>query len=327
MKTNILIAAMLTTALTVSAQSAHRTTNPDVKRTASTETKTVRSSAPARQTTVSTSRSTAPAHTQSQSVSKARTPENRTVQVDRSRTVEQERNQRTSVQREAEKRNVEPQRNTHSGNSYSAPRQQVQSRTNQVSQARSANQTVHTGKTFVDPKPGEHVGNRPVDNHNDWHRVYVNSKSKHYYHNDTRMHDYRVVYYPRYHDVFWTRGMHRMYLSYYPYYTGWHYNYGYRIQTISSFDAAFNIGEVARVYGRVYSTWYNSETDDYLLFFGGEYPYQHLTVIVPGNVARRYSWRPEKYFLGQHVVMTGLITSFEGKPEMEIRSKSQFRVY
>ena len=50
-------------------------------------------------------------------------------------------------------------------------------------------------------------------------------------------------------------------------------------------------------------------------------------MVVPGNVARRYSWRPERYFLGEHVAATGLITMFEGNPEMVIRKKSQIDVY
>ncbi len=69
-------------------------------------------------------------------------------------------------------------------------------------------------------------------------------------------------------------GHHSMYSDYHRWYPNyhWNYNYGYRIQTISVFDAKYNLGEVAMVYGRVYATWYNKETDDYLLFFGGDLP-------------------------------------------------------
>ena len=120
--------------------------------------------------------------------------------------------------------------------------------------------------------------------------------------------------------------MHRYYADMYPGYI-WRYNVGYHIHTISAFDAKFNVGEVARVYGRVYGTWYNNETDDLLLFFGGEFPYQEFTMIVPGKIARRFNWRPERYFLGQHVFATGLVSSFEGKPEMIIKKKQQLEVY
>jgi len=139
--------------------------------------------------------------------------------------------------------------------------------------------------------------------------------------------NYRALYYPRYSDIIWSRSMHRHYVGLYPHYTGWHYNWGYRIQTMSVFDASYNVGEIARVYGRVYGTWYNRETDDLLLFFGGEYPVQTFTMVVPGNVARRYSWRPERYFLGQHISATGLITMFEGKAEMVLKKRAQLDVY
>ncbi len=120
--------------------------------------------------------------------------------------------------------------------------------------------------------------------------------------------------------------MYRDYHRWYPEFH-WRYNYGHRIQTISVFDAQYNLGEVAMVYGRVYATWFNKETDDLLLFFGGEYPSQAFTMVVPGNVARRYSWRPERYFLGQHISATGLITSFEGRAEMLVKKRSQLDVY
>jgi hypothetical protein len=120
--------------------------------------------------------------------------------------------------------------------------------------------------------------------------------------------------------------MYRDYRRWYPEYH-WRYSWGHRIQTISVFDARYNLGEVAMVYGRVYATWYNRETDDYLLFFGGDYPYQEFTVVLPGRVARRFSWRPERYFLGEHITVTGLITTFDGIPEIIVKNKRQVGLY
>jgi len=120
-----------------------------------------------------------------------------------------------------------------------------------------------------------------------------------------------------------------MYHNYYNWYPGfqWNYSYGQRIQTISVFDAKYNLGEVAMVYGRVYATWYNEETNDYLLFFGGEFPNQQFTVVVPAYVARKYSRRPEMYFLGEHITVTGLITTYDGSPEIVVKNKSQLGLY
>lgn len=159
-----------------------------------------------------------------------------------------------------------------------------------------------------------------------YHRVHPARHVKVHHHHNTHVHHYRVLYYPAYRDIYWTRAMYRNYRVWYPNYH-WSYNYGYRIQTISAFDAKYNLGEVAMVYGRVSGTWYNRETDDYLLFFAGEYPYHHFTVVLPGRIARRFSWRPERYFLGEHMTVTGLITTYDGVPEVIVKNRRQVGIY
>lgn len=161
---------------------------------------------------------------------------------------------------------------------------------------------------------------------NHYHYAYPTRKVKVHHHYDTYLNNYHVLYYPTYTSVYWTRSMYRDYRRWYPNYY-WNYNYGYRIQTISAFDAKYNLGEVAMVYGRVYATWYNRETNDYLLFFGGEYPYHQFSVVLPATIARKFSWRPERFFLGEHITITGLITTFEGVPEIIVKNKRQLGLY
>ena len=161
---------------------------------------------------------------------------------------------------------------------------------------------------------------------NHYHYVYPAHKVNVHSHYDTYLNNYHVLYYPTYNHIFWTRSMYRDYRRWYPNYH-WKYNYGYRIQTMSVFDAKYNLGEVAMVYGRVYATWYNQETNDYLLFFGGAYPYHQFTVVLPARVARKFSWRPERFFLGEHITVTGLITTFEGVPEIIVKDKRQLGLY
>lgn len=209
-------------------------------------------------------------------------------------------------------------------------------RHNPNSDYRSPNRTVNAGKTRLDPKPRTTQANRNPHvvvnrNHNSnshaVHRNYYPSKKvKVHVHPRTYHNHYKVMYYPAHREIVWTNRMHRYYVDLYPGYT-WRYNIGYHIQTISAFETRYNVGEVARVYGRVYATWYNRDSDDLLLFFGGEFPYQEFTMVIPGHIARRYNWRPERYFLGQHILATGLITSYDGSPEMIIRNKSQVDIY
>ena len=191
---------------------------------------------------------------------------------------------------------------------------------------RKANSNVYvdhnqTGNSMVNKYSSE----RYYSGHH-YHNAYPNRKVKFHYHHDTYVHNYRVLYYPIYTNIYWSINMYRDYHRWYPDYH-WRYSYGYRIQTISAFDAKYNLGEVAMVYGRIYSTWHNVETDDYLLFIGEDYPYQQFTVVLPGNVARRFSWRPDRYFLGEHLTVTGLITTFDGSPEIIVKNKRQVGVY
>lgn len=194
----------------------------------------------------------------------------------------------------------------------------------------------NTHHTTTKPNHGKTYANRPMKNNKytkeryysgkHYHNAHPAKKVKTHYHYDTHHHHYKVLYYPAYYDIYWTRNMYRDYNRWYPNYR-WRYNYGYRIHTISIFDAKYNLGEVAMVYGRVSATWHNRETDDYLLFFGGDYPGQQFTVILPGRLARKYSWRPERYFLGEHMTVTGLITTFDGIPEIIVKNKQQVGIY
>lgn len=159
-----------------------------------------------------------------------------------------------------------------------------------------------------------------------YHYAYPTKGVKIHYHHNTYVNHYHVLYYPSYGEIYWTRRMYRDYHRWYPGFR-WSYSYGHRIQTISIWDAKYNLGEVAMVYGRVYAAWHNEETDDFLLFFGGEFPYQQFTAVVPGYVARKYSWRPARYFLGEHVTITGLITTYDGSPEIVVKNKSQISLY
>ena len=213
-------------------------------------------------------------------------------------------------------------------------------RINPKSDYRTPEKTLQVNKTLKDVKGSnttykstssrEHTKVVPTSKQRYVHKhsrvIYPNKRVTIHVHPFTYKNHYRVLYYPAHRDIIWTRRMHNYYVGIYPGFS-WHYHFGYSIQTISAFDAIYNVGEIKRVYGRVYATWYNRESDDLLLFFGGEFPNQEFTLIVPGSIARRYSWRPEKYFLGQHVLATGLITVYEGSPEIIIKRRQQFELF
>jgi len=189
-----------------------------------------------------------------------------------------------------------------------------------------ANNKITTGPRHTAPVSSKNYKSRNYYGGKHYHYAYPTRKAKFNHHHKTYVNHYNVLYYPSYGNIYWNRNMYRDYRRWYPEYH-WRYNYGTRIQTISVFDARYNLGEVAMVYGRVYASWHNKETDDYLLFFGGDFPYQQFTVVVPGHVARRFNWRPERYFLGEHITVTGLITTFDGSPEIIVKNKRQLGLY
>lgn len=121
--------------------------------------------------------------------------------------------------------------------------------------------------------------------------------------------------------------MYHNYSSWYPNYNLWYYPYGYRIHTISAYDAYNYIGEIARIYGRVTEVWYSGETREYYLYIGGPYPYQDFTVIVDYSDARRFSRNPVRYFTDRNITVTGLVSLFEDKPELLVKRHTQIDVY
>jgi len=143
--------------------------------------------------------------------------------------------------------------------------------------------------------------------------------------------EYRKIHHPYRAPVdihlFWTHNMYHEYMMMYPDYHYWYYTSGYRIRTTSAYDAIYYVGEIMNVYGRVIETWYSRETDEYFLYFGARYPYQDFSVIIPGHRARQFSRRPEIFFEGREIWVTGLISLHRGQPEMIIRKKHQIHIY
>lgn len=153
----------------------------------------------------------------------------------------------------------------------------------------------------------------------------------HYYRRAPEPREYRAVHYayraPVHVDVIWTPVIHNHYIRIYPFVTHWNISYGYHIRTISAYDTDYYRGDFMNVYGRVTEVFYSHSTDEYFLYFGPYYPYHDFTVVIPGYIARHFSRRPERYFTRQHIVVTGLITEFNGKPEIVVRESFQLRLY
>jgi hypothetical protein len=344
MKTRKYIIAMLIALifgiLTIQAQSARRGA-PQQKKERATTTRThtePKKATPQKARTVQPNRQVQKQKAQKQKAQKqkAQKPQmqaQRTTQPVQKQQVQRKQAQKPQVQRQQVQKQKAPKQKAQK------TQMQAQRTTQHARKPASMSTPNNPRSTYRSPSKKVNVNyNRTVNNRvnkysteryyggNHYHYIYPTKNVKYHYHHDTYLHNYRVLYYPTYGNIYWSRNMYRDYHRWYPEYQ-WRYNYGYRIQTISVFDAKYNMGEVAMLYGRVYATWHNNETDDYLLFFGGDYPNQHFTVVLPGRIARRFNWRPERYFLGEHLTVTGLITTFDGIPEVIVKNKRQVGLY
>jgi hypothetical protein len=132
---------------------------------------------------------------------------------------------------------------------------------------------------------------------------------------------------PMYYSLIWTPNLFNRFMYYYPDYTDWDMEYGYEIETISSYDVMDYVGTVRRIYGRVEEVYYSREDNNYILYLGDRFPYQDLSVVIPENIAFRLTRSPMRYFNNQYIWMVGLIDMWEDKPEMVIRDEEQIRRY
>jgi len=169
-------------------------------------------------------------------------------------------------------------------------------------------------------------------------RVYVSSRQYtgrhagvHQYHAPPPSRAYRARHYeyraPVSLNIIWTPVMHSHYIRMYPMVKYWHYRHGYHIANVSAYFAEYYMGDVMTVYGRVSEVYYSRSTDEYFLYYGAYYPYQDFTTVIPGWIARQYSKWPERYFRNQHIAATGLITSFQGEPEIVVKESFQLNLY
>jgi len=225
--------------------------------------------------------------------------------------------------------------NNRSGNGYTTER--IDNRRTDVHKNHPKDKSVTYESRRVHSTTGRSNNAYNSNNKHANHRKVYHTPNRTTYHrnvtyvNRPRSIEYRRVYHsyrvPVHNHVIWTNHMYRDYRLMYPEYRYWYYPLGYRINTISAYDAGFYIGEVVNVYGRANDVWYNRKADEYFLHFGADYPYHDFTVIIPGRKARRFARHPELFFENRYIWVTGLISLYDGKPEMMIRKTGQINLY
>jgi DNA/RNA endonuclease YhcR with UshA esterase domain len=95
---------------------------------------------------------------------------------------------------------------------------------------------------------------------------------------------------------------------------------------IAAKDAAKHLKETVTIADKVYSTKLIGNTNMVLLDLGGEHPNQFLTVVIKGEDRARFNGKPEEYYKGRDVTVTGKLIDYKGKPEIVVSSPDNLKL-
>ena len=93
-------------------------------------------------------------------------------------------------------------------------------------------------------------------------------------------------------------------------------------------DAYKYIGETKTVCGTVASATYavRSRGKPTFLNLNKPYPNHVFTIVIWGSNRGKFKNPPEVFFKGKEVCVTGLITTYRGKPQIEVSEPSQIKI-
>ncbi|MGZ3778862.1 MAG: hypothetical protein ACXVAZ_14465 [Mucilaginibacter sp.] len=95
---------------------------------------------------------------------------------------------------------------------------------------------------------------------------------------------------------------------------------------IAAKDAAKHLNQTVTIADKVYSTKLIENTNMVLLDLGGEHPNQYLTVVIKGEDRAKFNGKPEEYYKGRDVTVTGKLIDYHGKPEIIVSSPGDLKL-
>lgn len=99
--------------------------------------------------------------------------------------------------------------------------------------------------------------------------------------------------------------------------------------SISWNEAKYHIGERATVCGYIVDSRYASTSNGQPTFLnmGNAYPNSdRFTVVIWGSNRSNFASSPESYYYGKYICVTGLITEYQGVPQIEASYSSQIQI-
>ncbi|MGA2401923.1 MAG: DNA-binding protein [Syntrophobacteraceae bacterium] len=102
----------------------------------------------------------------------------------------------------------------------------------------------------------------------------------------------------------------------------------YSQDTITPEDAAKFIGQQKTVCGTVASGHFAAKSKGRPTFINLDKPYpnQVFTVMIWGSDRGKFEKSPETLYSGKEICVTGMVQSYQGKPEIIVKDPSQIKV-
>lgn len=98
--------------------------------------------------------------------------------------------------------------------------------------------------------------------------------------------------------------------------------------TIGASGAINHIGQKKTICGKVASTFFSFKSRGQPTFLNLDKPYpEHVfTAVIWGSDRGQFSEAPERALREKRICVTGLITSYRGKPQITVNSPSQIQL-
>jgi DNA/RNA endonuclease YhcR with UshA esterase domain len=92
-------------------------------------------------------------------------------------------------------------------------------------------------------------------------------------------------------------------------------------------EAKTHVGETVKICTKIFGGKYleNSKGTPTFLNAGGSYPNAPLTLVIWADARKEFKNKPEEYYAGKSVCVTGKIELFKDKPQIVINKEEQIR--
>jgi len=97
-------------------------------------------------------------------------------------------------------------------------------------------------------------------------------------------------------------------------------------QKITIEDAAKHEGDSVTICSKVFGGKYLSNAGVTLLNVGGKYPDALLTLVIKDAARPAFTNKPEEFYTDKEVCITGKISMFKGKPQIEVYNETAISV-